>query len=201
VDWLKAVSLYGLRSMNETPGLLDFDFPIPAVPIQHPPERVTAGAPPTKPRTYCIPVQPEGLESSLFENRGELKLLTGQVAMHLSAEERRSLFSSIDRLLDIANWEDESSQIDIEAFRTYLRFTIHAHPRRIPNLGVSSDGALLAAWRKDDRSVHVEFLRNDQCEALVKSRSERGPETIAWRGHVARLRPFITSNGEVECLD
>ena len=144
---------------------------------------------------------PGGLEAALFENRAKLKTRTSQVAMHLDAEERRNLFNAIDRLLDPAEWEDDSAEISEKSFNSFLRFTIYAHPRRLPNLGVGPDGALLAAWRWQENSVHVEFLDSDQCTALIRSISVRGLERIAWRGHVARLREVIQNNGAANCID
>src|SRR6266849_1891923 len=47
-------------------------------------------------RIFQIPDRLEGLEATLFKNRADLKLLTSQVAMHLSTIERSSLFSAID---------------------------------------------------------------------------------------------------------
>jgi hypothetical protein len=152
-------------------------------------------------RIVRIPDQLEGLEATLFNNRADLKLLTSEVAMHLSGEERHTLFSAIDRLLSIMDWEDDSSQINEQSFRSFLRFTIYAHPRKIPNLGVSPDGALLAGWHTDGKSVHVEFFPADQCMALVNLQSARGPERIARRGHVAGLREFVENNSAVECID
>lgn len=141
------------------------------------------------------------LEQSLFTNRSNLKVATSRVAMHLSAAERSNLFASIDRLLDLKNWEEESSRITEASFTTFLRFTIYAHPKALPNLGVAPDGNLLAGWRVDAKSVHVEFMRGDQCLALIKTSSERGPEGTAWRGHVARLREVIRANRAEECID
>jgi hypothetical protein len=129
-----------------------------------------------------------------------LKVAASQVAMHLHSDERRNLFASIDRLLDLEHWEDESSQISEASFRTFLRFTIFAHPRRQPNLGVSRDGTLLAAWRCAEKSIHVQFLAADQCIALIRSVSERGLERTAWQGHVARLRGRILANEALECI-
>lgn len=151
--------------------------------------------------TFEVPARDEGLEAVLFRNRADLKILASQVAMHLSNEERHALFSAIDWLLDHAEWEDESSQIDENAFRSYLRFMIFARPRRFPNLGVGPNGTLLVGWRKDEKSVHAEFLSEDRCMAVIKFSSARGPETFAWHGHVARLRSFVENNGVVECID
>ena len=153
------------------------------------------------PQKFYLPVEDDSLESSLFTNRAALKIITSQVAMHLTEEERRSLFFAIDSLLGIDNWEEDSSKIDERAYRSYLRFMIYARPRKLANLGVKPGGALLAGWHNGAQSVHVEFLPGDQCVALIKSISIRGPEKTAWRGHVARLRPKIESNDAVECLD
>jgi hypothetical protein len=200
-DWQAAAPLQGLRSNSEPYKLIDLNIPQAPPPLSPTiePERMTVGMP-SAPTFFHIP-QADKLEGALFKNRADLKLMTSRVAMHLSADQRRSLFSELDRLLDIAHWEDESSQIDTEAFRSYLRFTIYGRPRKLPNLGVSPDGAFLAAWRHQRKSVHVEFFRADQCMALIKTISERGPETAVWRGHVARLRDAISNNGAGDCID
>ncbi len=191
VDWKDAVQVPSLRSVVETgSGLID--------PGQHW-QKVVKAVDAT--HTFEVPARDEGLEASLFRNRADQKILASRVAMHLSNEERRTLFLAIDRLLDHAEWEDESSQIDESAFRSYLRFMIFARPRRFPNLGVGPNGTLLVGWRQDEKSVHAEFFPEDQCMTLVKCISARGPETIAWRGHVARLRSVIENNGAVECID
>ncbi len=191
VNWKDAVRVTSLRSaMEASSGLIDlsqrWQEVVKAVDATH---------------ISKVPAREEGLEASLFRNRADLKILASQVAMHLSNEERCALFLAIDRLLDHAEWEDESSQIDESAFRSYLRFIIFARPRRFPNLGVAPNGTLLVGWRKDEKSVHAEILPEDQCVALVKIISARGPETIAWRGHVARLRSVVETNGAVECID
>lgn len=165
------------------------------------PQQVSKSAPIGSPRTIAIPGEINGTEACLFSNRAQLKILTSKVAMHLSPEERRHLFLAIDRLLDINDWEDESSEINVDAFQSYLRFIIYSHPIRIANFGVSSKGNLLAAWRTTNKSVSVEFLPNDACIALIKLMSERGPEAIAWRGNVARLKETIRNNGAGDCID
>jgi hypothetical protein len=193
-DWIGTIAVPGLRSESDahTP-VIDLNLPASVSSAQ---ARLIGGA------ARNVRVLPtEGLEGALFKNRANLKIIASQVAMHLNSEERRNLFSAIDRLLNITEWEDESSQINENAFRSYLRFTIYARPRRIPNLGVSPDGMLLAGWHNGDNSVHVEFFSNDQCMSLLRSNSVRGLERIAWRGHVARLREIIQNNNAVDCID
>ncbi len=191
-DWNDAVRVPSLRSVVEAgSGLIDpsqhWQNIVKAVNATHTFDEVLA--------------RDEGLEASLFRNRADLKILASRVAMHLSNEERGTLFLAIDRLLDHAEWEDESCQIDESAFRSYLRFIIFARPHRFPSLGVGPNGSILVGWHKDEKIIHAEFFPEDQCMVLVKSSSPRGPETIAWRGHVARLRSVIENNGAVECID
>ncbi len=164
VEWKVAVRVDILRSAVEAgSGLIDpsqrWQKIVKAVDATH---------------TFEVPARDEGLEAVLFRNRADLKVLASQVAMHLSNEERHALFSAIDWLLDHAEWEDESSQIDENAFRSYLRFMIFARPRRFPNLGVGPNGTLLVGWHKDEKSVHAEFLSEDQCMAVIKFSSARG---------------------------
>ena len=159
---------------------------------------ITAGA---ERKVVHVPADIGGLEAELFENRSSLKLLTSQVAMHLSLDERRGLFAAIDRLLSIEHWEDESAQINQEAFRSFLRFTIFTRPREMPNVGVGPDGMVLVGWHSVCQSVHVEFLPKDQCVALIRTQSACGPERMAWRGHIARLRDLIRNNGAAACIE
>lgn len=142
----------------------------------------------------------EPLEAELYKNRAELKMLVGQIAMHLASKERAYLFSEIDRLLNIDDWEDESRTIDPHSFSTYLRFMLYSKPGRLANLGVSASGAVMAGWHGGGSSLHVEFLPNDKCIALINSSSDRGVEALAWRGHVARLSAVLDHNGAADAI-
>ncbi|HVC52860.1 MAG TPA: hypothetical protein VND87_12645 [Stellaceae bacterium] len=153
-----------------------------------------------QPQIIPILTGAEKLESDLFKNRAELKLLTSKVAMHLSFEQRQSLFLSIDRLLAAEEWEDESYEIDLESFQSFLRFVIHAKIEHMPNIGVGPGGTVLAGWHAKSKSVHAEFFPADHCMLMIKLQSDRGLERFAWRGHVARLRDVVFHNGAIECL-
>lgn len=141
------------------------------------------------------------VERQLFGNRASLKIATSQVAMHLTGDQRRILFSELDRLLDIANWEDESALVNLDAFRTFLRFMIFARAGRIPNLGVDEDGSVLASWHGKQATVFAEFAPGDQCVAMIKSMTDRGPESLTWSGPAARLRDVAQGVGARGALD
>jgi hypothetical protein len=157
-----------------------------------------------RPGTFRIwaPADPlEGIENKLFKHLADLKVMVAQVAMHFSQDERGNIFAALDRLLSVEHWEDDSVQIDLESFRTFLRFLIFSHPIKFPNMGVSPRGGVLAGWHSERKSVHSEFLPQDFCTALMKLEAARGPETLAWRGSVARLKLIIQQNHVSDCIE
>jgi hypothetical protein len=127
--------------------------------------------------------------------------MTSQIAMHLSAEHRSKLFSALDALLGVEHWEDESTQVSLQAFQSFLRFLIFGRPIKFPNLGVSPRGGILAGWRTESKSAHAEFLPQDVCVVLLKTETARGPEGLAWRGPVARLRIMLAHNEALDCIE
>lgn len=142
------------------------------------------------------------INANLYRNLTDLKLLTAEIAMHLSSSERNSIFKALNRLLDVKNWDNESNLIDTSAFRSYLRFIIFSRPTRTANMGVGKNGTLLAAWRRNSNQVaHIEFFPEDRCLAVVSASFVRGPETFVWKGPVARLRNALHDIGVGECLD
>lgn len=213
VDWVGAPITRNLPSaggLSESITSFKTDFAKSASPTEQIPETkldddtkpltVSSSAPISNSMQLSSP--PTSLDDELFANRAALKVLTSRVAMHLRQEERRLLFSEVDRLLDIEHWEDTSSKINEGAFQSFLRFMIFARPHRLPNLGVGYDGALLASWRTDQKSVQAEFLSRDNSVVLIKTLSLRGgAQTIAWRGEVADVRDAIERNRAIECLD
>jgi hypothetical protein len=135
------------------------------------------------------------LEECLFDNAAILKIDFAHIAMHLSWEWRQVIFKQLDRLLDPANWEDDSSLIERAPFMTFLRFVIYAAPTRFPSLGVSPKGHILAAWLCPPQQIAVEFLAADKAAATFLIQTARSKEIVAWRGHVADLKDFIQRNG------
>lgn len=151
---------------------------------------------------FNVAAPAEDLASKLFRNKAELKMLTAQIAMHLSVDERHGIFKALDRLLSIQYWDVQSYLLDPGAYRSFLRFIVHSKPKRLANLGVGTNGSLLAAWRRGpDRVVHAEFFPEDKCLSIVSAVFGRGPETIVREGDVARLREALRDIGVEDCLD
>ena len=139
------------------------------------------------------------LESQLFDNAAELKIVVGQIAMHLTAEWRFVVFKQLDQLLAVENWQDDSALILRATFVTFLRFIVLAAPTRLPNLGVGPTGNILAAWKHGDQLVAVEFLSEDRARASFVRQGTHSKEAVVWRGHVADLKLFIERNNMIYC--
>lgn len=176
------------------------NWAIVAHPLIRPASPALAAAQPTPPRSprasdaETLPAPPS-LEVQLFDNRAKLKASFSPIAMHLTTEWRTAIFEQLDFLLNLENWQDDSSLIQESTFSTFLRFLIFAAPNRLPSIGISPNGNVLAAWLKGDERITVQFLPDDRAIATLIRRGTRGNETVAWRGHVVDLKLFIERFG------
>ncbi len=143
---------------------------------------------------------PTSLEARLFDNVAELKIALSQIVMHLAPDWRTVIFSQLDTLLDLNNWQDDSAFIQKSTFITFLRFIVFAAPIRLPSLGVGVTGHILAAWNNGDQHIAVEFLPADKGAATFVKQGARSKEVVTWRGHVADFKLFIEDNGMIECI-
>ena len=143
---------------------------------------------------------PPSLEVQLFDNSAQLKIFFSQIAMHLTNEWRIAIFEQLDFLLKIEDWQEDSALIEVSTFLTFLRFLIFAAPYRVPSLGISPNGKVLAAWLNGDERITVQFLPDDRAIATLLRSGTRGNETVAWRGHVVDLKLFIERFGVRDCM-
>jgi hypothetical protein len=143
---------------------------------------------------------PPSLGVHLFDNGAQLKVSFSQIAMHLTIEWRKAIFDQLEFLLKPENWQEDSALIEVSTFLTFLRFLIFAAPNRVPSLGVSPNGNVLAAWLKGDERITVQFLPDDRAIATLIRRGTRGNETVAWHGHVVDLKLFIERFGVRDCM-
>jgi hypothetical protein len=139
----------------------------------------------------------DSLEDKLFSNTALAKIAFSIYARHLSNQWRKAVFEDIDQLLSLENWDEESALIDITSFRTFLRFLTHTPPAAMPVLGINHDGAVLAAWIKDDCKLTVSFLSEDYAKAILDLPSD---EILAWQGNVASLYDFVCRNRALPCF-
>lgn len=98
----------------------------------------------------------------LFDATAAVKILTAQVAMHMSSEWREKLFHQIDSLHDMDEWDVDDKPVERSSFASFLKAMIYIRPQRYPGLGLSYDGNLVAAWTEGQDRLTSEFLARDR---------------------------------------
>jgi hypothetical protein len=98
--------------------------------------------------------------------------------MHLDPVWRQTLLSTLDRLLDSDDWDEEFVLPSEQSFSTFLRMVIYLHPTKRPGLGLSANGHFLAAWTRGEDRIVIESLANDEVR-WVLSRTVQGERESA----------------------
>jgi len=109
----------------------------------------------------------EQLEEILFDATSSVKIAMSQVAMHVDRKFRDKLFSQIDALHDLDEWNADDNPIDKYSFVSFIKGILQINPQRYPSLGLSNDGNLMVAWIQDKNRLIVEFLPNDRVEWVI----------------------------------
>lgn len=128
------------------------------------------------------------LNEKLFEASSTAKILTSQVAMHLDNSFREKLFSQIDLLLDIQDWDPEDKPLQKASFYTFLRTIIFIKPNVFPSLGLSFSGNILAGWINGKNRLSIEFFSDDKVKwILTRSYEDNQTERSSSESSVQRL--------------
>ncbi|MCZ6804019.1 MAG: hypothetical protein O7D86_08830 [Proteobacteria bacterium] len=109
------------------------------------------------------------LDEQLFDAKANVKILLSQVSMHFSDTLRKKLFHQIDLLHDPDDWEDGDDPIQLQSFKTFLRWFYLYKPPQLPNFGLSNTGHFIASWLTNHNkdSLILEFLSDDRITWFV----------------------------------
>jgi hypothetical protein len=127
------------------------------------------------------------LQELLFDAVAGAKILTSQVAMHLDKDWRQRLFSQLETLHDLAEWEEGDQAIQQSSFSTFLKAILSILPARRPGLGQSSAGHLIAAWTMGEDRLTIEFMPSDRVRWVLSRYFDGEPERFAGETSVSRL--------------
>ena len=127
------------------------------------------------------------------------KRMTATVAMHLDADWRKSLFSTLDRMLDPDDWPDDFDLPTEKSFSTFLRMIIYLHPTKRPGIGVAPNGNFVASWRKDSDRIVIESLPNDQVRWVLSKTIDGLRERAAAQVSINQI-PDVIAPYEPESL-
>jgi hypothetical protein len=142
----------------------------------------------------------EILQADLNKNIDALKDTYNKFSMYLPQEWQEPVFRRIESMLDFETWEEDGSKLDIASFTTFLRFVAFTQSKKIPSLGISGAGNLLVSWQTGHKIINLEFLGNDQANAILTQPTPRAREIISWSNLIGELKEFLERVGYVECL-
>lgn len=145
-----------------------------------------------QPRRVTDALRNGSQEEALFDNLIEAKQLTSQLSMHLTPRWREMLFAQLDRLLSFDNWDHDSSLLALPSLRTFLRFVIYGAVSRMPALGISDSGCLLASWRSPSARASVRFMPDDKAELVRVHENSDGTEPLVFIGAIEKLVVHLT---------
>lgn len=131
------------------------------------------------------------LEARLFEAKAHAKTIAASLSMHLSGDWRKKIYTQLDELLDISEWQVEDRPLNRDSVRTFLRFVIYAGVTSVPSLGLSNSGNLIAGWHQEKQKLTMEFLAQDKCRVVVADKGGTDPSIITFNGVVAKAREFL----------
>lgn len=128
------------------------------------------------------------LSESLFDATAKAKILTSQVAMHLSVDWRSKLFKQLDSLHDIDEWDPDDKPLQQESYKTFLKAICQLKPGTRPGLGLSNSGYLIAAWTSKKNRLTIEFMPGSRVRWVISRFSEDGLEQFAGNTSVTKLQ-------------
>lgn len=123
----------------------------------------------------------------LFNARADIKVLTSTLSMHLDDGFRKRLFEQIDLIHDPDDWDETDSPINIEAFRSFIRWYIFNSPDVKPGYGLSSAGNIIAMWFNNKDKLIIEFFPNDKARWLVSKIVDDEFERASGTTKISRL--------------
>ena len=135
--------------------------------------------------------KPGALPERLRTRNYELKAMIAIVAMHLDDAWRSMLHSSLDRLLDVDDWEDGFEIADLQSFSTFLRAIVYIHPTKRPGVGLSQRGTFLSAWRHDSDRLVLEYLPADEIRWVISRTIDGEKESGAGTTQIHRIPEVI----------
>jgi hypothetical protein len=154
-------------------------------------KKLTSGAVANLANMRDVSVKEIGEPDQLQAKLASLKQVVTTIAMHLDTKWRRSLLSTIERLLDRENWDPESELPSEQSFSTFLRMIIYLCPTRRPSVGLSPKGHFLAAWSVGSDRIVVECAAKDEVRWVLSRANDGIRESGAGKGLLHRLPDVI----------
>jgi hypothetical protein len=139
----------------------------------------------------------KSIEETLFDACADVKIATSQVSMHLDRAAIKKIFHQIDLMHNVNEWNIDEQVINVNSYKSFLKWFLFVNPTKGPGLGLSHQGNLVAAWmNKLDRLI-LEFYPNEQAKWMIKSENNGEIETGSGQSSILRL-PKVLAPYEVK---
>lgn len=142
---------------------------------------------PPSPASFAFVSKEKSIEEKLFDATASVKILASKVAMYLDRNRRNKLFSQIDSLHDIAEWDEVDMPIKDSSFETFLKAILLISPKQHPGLGLSHKGNLIATWGNNQDRLITEFLPKGLVRFVLSRAIDGEIERATGETNISRL--------------
>lgn len=143
---------------------------------------------PVEVQSQVAPSMQKPFEQRVDDALVALKAATAQYAMHLSTDQRETIFDQLENIINVDDWYEEDQFPKLTAFNDLLAWSIYASVPQWHSLGVDDDGDVLIAWHTDEVTLTANFGGNRLVRWTSRYKSE-GDETAHAAGDCS-LRQF-----------
>jgi hypothetical protein len=141
-----------------------------------------------RPASFTSVTESETIESKLSAAKQRAKVETSKIAARISPEWKKNLFWQLDALLDPAEWDaTDDAVLSLPSWQCFLKGLFVLRAGRLPGLGLSERGNLVASWSNGSEHLDIEFKPEDQVRCILAATVDDGLERVTWRGPVVRL--------------
>jgi hypothetical protein len=140
-----------------------------------------------KRRLHAILSRTDDLESQLQEVKRAAKIEISNLAPRISNEWLVNLRWQLDEILDPDSWDDDDKILSVDSWRSFLRGLFIIRPKRLPGIGISRDGNVVASWSRASEHLDVEFKPNDQTRWVLAAENKGEIERVSGRTSAFRL--------------
>lgn len=131
------------------------------------------------------------LGAQLQEVKRQAKIEISKVAYRISNEWLNNLRWQLDEILDPDVWDDDDQILSIESWQCFLRGLFIIRPKRLPGLGLSQVGNIVASWSRGSEHLDVEFKPNDQTRWVLAAETNGEIERVSGRTSAFRLPEIL----------
>lgn len=137
------------------------------------------------------PASPPSLQERVFKALADAKVWTAQVAMHMNLATRDRYFRQLDLLHDCDEWFGADLPLNLESYKTFIRFMLTVDGSSKPSLALSASGNLLGIWLAGRDRLTIEFRPGDSVEWVISRQEGDATERAAGTTSSARLMANI----------